>query len=559
MATCLTEEQLRDMAAEAMPADQKAPLLEHIQQCAICRDALEEWRANLTFVDLMKEAMSGSTRLIDNAPAAQSAPVDEPETLDGYTLCEEIRRGAQGVVYRAIRDVSSTQVAIKFLREGPNATLASRRRFEREIELVATLRHPNIVSIMQSGVTPRGSHYYIMPYVEGLPLHRHIWDRHLPLEEAMDIFLKVCDAVNHAHQRGVIHRDLKPSNVLVDSTGAPRILDFGLARHIVGGQESFVSMAGQVMGTLPYMSPEQSRGSQSDIDIRSDVYALGVMLYQVLTGQFPYSVTGTIPEILHHIIETPPAPPSYVWAKDRGIKHRLKTRQSRQTLCPIDVDLDTIVLKALAKEPDRRYANVAMLMDDLSRHLNGQPIEAQRDAWVHVLRRRLRKYRAAVVLSGMCVLLTMAFAISVFQMYRVQSKERQKTQAAQSQLTAAWLELGENAIQRGEQEKALWQFQAALELAEKLAHAEKDNIEHQVNQAKCYLQLGHVARAQGKLDQARDDYRQCHKIMLKLLQGDVANPAYYSILSQAERRLVETSEPSPLAGSPAGSVDSSSQ
>lgn len=558
MTECLTEEQLRDMAADAIAPDQQVPLKDHIQQCVSCRETLEEWRANLTFVDLMKDTMCGSTRLQGQSPAAMSALTGEPENIEGYTLCEEIRRGSQGVVYRAIQDSSSNQVAIKFLREGPSATLASRRRFEREIELVATLRHPNIVGITQSGVTPRGAQYYIMPYVEGLPLHRHMWDYNLPLEEALKIFLRVCDAVNHAHQRGVIHRDLKPSNVLVDSMGTPRILDFGLARHVVTGQESFVSMAGQVMGTLPYMSPEQSRGSRNDIDIRSDVYSLGVMSYQILTGQFPYPVTGTIPEIVHHILETPPAPPSRIWAPERGIIHRLASRYGRKTDCPIDEDLDTIVLKALAKEPDRRYANVAMLMDDLNRHLNGQPIEAQRDIWVHVLRRRLRKYRAAVVLSGVCVMLTLAFAITVFQMYRVQSEERLKTQAAQSQLTAAWLELGENAIQRGEQEKALWQFQAALELAEKLANAEKDNLEHQFNQAKCYLQIGHVARAQNDLNQARDCYRQCHKIMLKLLEGDIANPTYYAMLSQAERGLVEISKSTQPASKQALSSDRSS-
>ena len=206
-------------------------------------------------------------------------------SIAGYELVRELHRGGQGVVYQAIQDATKRKVAIKVLLEGPYASPAAKRRFEREIELAASLKHANIISVFHSGQTDEGRQFCAMEYVRGVPICEYVRHKTLTLEETLGLFQDVCDAVNYAHQKGVIHRDLKPSNILVDTEGAPKLLDFGLSKMVGGAEQTLISMTGQVMGTLPYMSPEQTRGNPDEIDIRTDVYALGVILYQMLTGR----------------------------------------------------------------------------------------------------------------------------------------------------------------------------------------------------------------------------------------------------------------------------------
>ena len=173
-------------------------------------------------------------------------------------------------------------------------------------------------TIFQCGQPPDGRQFCVMDYVRGVPLNQFVRDKKLPLEEALKLFGTVCDAVNYAHQKGVIHRDLKPSNILVDVDGTPKVLDFGLAKQFASPVESLVSVTGQVVGTLPYMSPEQARGNPDEIDIRTDIYALGVILYELLTGHYPYPVVGQMAEVLKHIEETQPTPPTKQWKSESG-------------------------------------------------------------------------------------------------------------------------------------------------------------------------------------------------------------------------------------------------
>lgn len=331
--------------------------------------------------------------------------------IPGFQQFRRIGGGGQGVVFEALQQRPRRPVAIKLLHEGAFASAAQRRRFEREIDIIAQLKHPHIVDVHAAGETPEGHHYFVMEFVAGPSLRDYVRQRTLRLEQLLALFVAICEGVQFAHQRGVIHRDLKPANILIDQDRQPKIVDFGLARQLTAGAEgNSVSLSEQIVGTLPYMAPEQAHGDASLVDTRSDVYALGIILYELLTGTYPYPVTGQVLEVARHIAKTPPTRPSRVWSPERGAD----LSQSRTWLrrAPIPHDLETIVLKALAKEPARRYQSAGELVGDVRRYLAGEPIEAKRDSTWYVLRKLVRRnFRAAV---GVAALLAIAGSAATF-------------------------------------------------------------------------------------------------------------------------------------------------
>jgi|GEM_PF-1609530 len=309
-------------------------------------------------------------------------PLDPTLKIGGYTLLRKISSGGQASVFLATQHTTGRTVAVKVMSGGPFITQQLRTRFEREAGILAQLNHRGIVSIVDRGRTSDGSYFLAMEYVEGHALNDYLAlcrQRGVPQEQIVALFLRVAEALEEAHNRGVIHRDLKPTNVRVDGRGEPHVLDFGLARLTRPDQahwrETQVTVMGHVIGSVPWASPEQVSGDVARMSAASDVYSFGVMLYQALTGRDPYPMDGTIKQMIEIICGTKPADPAQF------------------TDCPfgrIDRRLADIILKTLEKDPTRRYATAGPLADDLDAYLAGQPTRADamrrsRRAWLWAL------------------------------------------------------------------------------------------------------------------------------------------------------------------------------
>jgi serine/threonine protein kinase/Flp pilus assembly protein TadD len=361
--------------------------------------------------------------------------------LGPYRILREIGHGGMGTVYLAERDDRQfkKQVALKVLRSGSSApTLYSDmivRRFRQERQILASLEHPNIARLLDGGATHDGMPYLVLEYVEGQPLNDYCDQRQLSLRERLQVFRTVCAAVHYAHQNLVVHRDLKPSNILITPEGTPKLLDFGIAKIL--NPETFDQLMEQPVDqtlssvrlmTPAYASPEQVRGET--ITTASDVYALGVVLYELLTGHRPYQFSSSaLHDTARVICEVEPPKPSAIVTRAETITG--SEGRPKATITPAEVsrarkeapeklrrqlagDLDNIVLKALRKEPQRRYASVEQLSEDLRRYLDGLPVRASRDTFTYRSTKFLRRHRAgvaAVTLIALALIVGTGFAV----------------------------------------------------------------------------------------------------------------------------------------------------
>jgi non-specific serine/threonine protein kinase/serine/threonine-protein kinase len=331
----------------------------------------------------------------DLAPTrSRSRPANHTgRRIGGFEIRRVIGSGGMGTVYEATQDHPNRLVALKVLSRGVVSGSAL-RRFKREAEILGRLRHPNIAHVYDAGMFDEGEGaqpYFAMELIRGRGLLEFAEASQLGTRQRLEFFAKVCDAVQHAHLKGVIHRDLKPDNILVDEHGEPKILDFGVARATDSDIQitTVQTDIGQLIGTVPYMSPEQVTGNPSELDSRSDVYSLGVVLYELLCGRLPHNVKNTtIPEAVRVIREEDPTPLSSVSKVFRG-------------------DVETIVAKALEKERPRRYQTTAELAVDIRRYLVDEPIVARPASAFYQLRKFTRRKRALVA-AALAVAVTLA-------------------------------------------------------------------------------------------------------------------------------------------------------
>jgi len=337
--------------------------------------------------------------------ADRKAAGRQPESIGRYRILRVIGEGGMGIVYEAEQEHPRRTVALKIVRHGISSPELV-RRFEQESSALGRLQHPGIAQIYEAGTVDTGfgpQPYFAMELIRGLPPREFAELHHLDTRQRIEIMVRICDAVHHAHQRGLIHRDLKPANILVDDAGQPKILDFGVVRVTDSDTRSTIETdIGQLIGTLAYMSPEQALADPLELDTRTDVYALGIVLYELLTGKLPYTVSGKIHEAIQAIRDEDPARISSVDRAYRG-------------------DIETIVGKALEKDKTRRYESASGMAADLQHYLRSEPIAARAPSMTYQLRMLVRRKKSLVALvAGVLVLwiLLTGYTISMSQTYQ---------------------------------------------------------------------------------------------------------------------------------------------
>ncbi|MFT5327129.1 MAG: hypothetical protein ACI8P0_005017 [Planctomycetaceae bacterium] len=349
------------------------------------------------------------------APETRFSPIDLPSTFGHYRVEREIAAGGMGMVYEAEDTRLGRPVALKMLRQVFFATEKERLRFQSEAELASQLDHPNIVPIHEVGEHD-GQPYFTMKIIRGGNLAERLAEEPIPAGEAAAMMINIASAVHHAHRHGVLHLDLKPANILLDERKIPLLTDFGLAKLLVS--ESSLTLTQTIAGTPDYMSPEQATGRKSEISTATDVWALGVILYQMLTGRLPFQ--GESPsEILRQVEERDPTSPS-------TIIHR------------IDRDLETLCLRCLEKDPARRLASAGELAEELKRWQRGEPVKARRITRIERLAKWTRRHpvRTAVMAAFVLVLLAAAATIT-WQWRRATTNEKNALAMAESERRAA--------------------------------------------------------------------------------------------------------------------------
>lgn len=400
-----------------------------------------------------------------------------------YMLRERLAEGGMGVVYVAEQSQPvRRKVALKVVKPGLS-TKEIVARFDAERQALAMMDHPHIARVIDGGATDSGQPYFVMELVQGLPLNKYCDAKRLNTVQRLALFVKICRAVQHAHQKGIIHRDLKPSNVLVaevDGEALPKVIDFGIAKAVNQklSDETVYTQFSQLVGTPMYMSPEQVGFGVIDIDTRSDVYSLGVMLYELLTGSQPFdseALKRSGFDAMRQIIrEQEPLRPSRqlstLKADEISTVAERRACDPRKLCSHLKGDLDWVCVKALVKDRDHRYSSPAELADDLERFLSGYPVLAGRPSTAYRAKKYLRRHKLALTAAAV-VVFSMVLGTSFSVRYAIQARAAQKAAEASEALASRRLTLlqKEQSALRAEQQKlkdrAIYHARKAVELS----------------------------------------------------------------------------------------------
>jgi serine/threonine protein kinase len=379
-----------------------------------------------TEVDISKQ-QGGEARVVD-AESNYSRPTVSMDALlewpggrvGPYKLCEILGEGGMGVVYRAEQEYPmKRQVALKVIKPGMDSRQVV-ARFEAERQALALLHHTGIAQVYDAGTTEGGWPYFVMELVTGISITDYCDQNTLTIEDRLELFLLVCEAVQHAHQNGIIHRDIKPSNILIsleDDNAVPKIIDFGIAKALTDPltERTLCTEQGEFVGTPEYMSPEQEKMTSEAVDTRTDIYSLGVVLYKLLTGVLPFDAKtlreGGVEHVRQVIREEDPKTPSTrlstISDEESTKLARLRRRDVRTLKQKLHGDLDWITLKAMEKDPEQRYVTAHALAEDIHHHLNHEPVTARSPTTVYRLQKFVRRNRTQVITATVALVFTL--------------------------------------------------------------------------------------------------------------------------------------------------------
>jgi len=479
--------------AADLPLDKKRAFVE-----AACGDDKE---LSVEVLAMLDQDASGHSLLDRNIvdlaheTLAKSVPASLIfKEIGPYRILRLLGEGGMGVVYLAERSDLGTQVAVKVLRDAWLSP-ARRERFGTEQRTLAQLNHPSIARLYDADVLDDGTPWFAMEYVDGVPLTHYCRKLDSSVEQRLQLFRSVCEAVQHAHSHAVIHRDLKPSNILVKKDGSVRLLDFGIAKQLESlDLQVDQTMTGLRMMTPAYASPEQVRGDR--VGVGTDVYSLGVILYELLTGQLPFDLSGLTPaEAATVITEHEPGKPSAAVRTnaDSGVNSRVPTLGKTAW-----ADLDGLCLSSMHKDPLRRYRSVEALIRDVDHYLNGEPLEARPDAWQYRIDKFVRRNRRAVAATAISVILIIGLVI-FFTLRLAKARDTALAEAARTQRIQQFMT---NLFQGGDAAVGPSESLRVITVVDRGAREARNLNSDPKVQAELYQNLGSIYQKLGKFEQA---------------------------------------------------------